>query len=176
MFDEPILESIRPSELSDIFKSKGGISGYSSWSSAIPIIILIITIIILLIYLGTKFLKQLKLKRRKKKDHERFMKLCEDRNLTYHQIKILEKLAEKYDKLPSALLLNKKEFNYITLKENKYLLSKYKKNNPIYADFDSNMRHIKAVFLNRKPAGGESLHSTRDIHVGTSLIFYIKIK
>ncbi len=175
MINSPILKSlIRPGELSEIFKRKSSSTSHS-WTTILLYIFYIILIIGLL-WLGLILYKRLKIHRRKKKDSEKFNKLCEDKNLTLHQIKIIQSLAKKYDKIPSILLTNKKEFSYVMLKENKFLLSKYHRSHPVYVDFDSNINYIKTVFAYKKPVGGEVLRSSRDIHSGTSVIVYRRLK
>lgn len=163
---------VRPQELSQLFKGKaGGGAGKISWQAVILFLGAIFTVF-LLVKLYQKYIEYKKYK----KDRVHFLALCEEKNLTYHQTKILETLSKKYQVYPSILLSSKKKFIQIVLKESRSILSKHKNSHPVYIDFDTNIKYIRSVFHKKKPGKGQSLQSSRDIHVGTKVIVYKREK
>ncbi|HOJ49384.1 MAG TPA: PilZ domain-containing protein [Spirochaetota bacterium] len=162
--------SITPQELSQQFSRSGSKVKISFESILIFIFLVIITFFIV------KLLYMIKRMRIYKKDKEVFLKMAEERNMTYHQIKILETLSKKYNVFLTNILTNKKIFNELVVKEKKYLASKYTPKSKIYLDFYSNIEYVNSVFYKRKPAPGEIIHSSRDIHIGTKMIIYSRGK
>ena len=75
------------------------------------IIIIITTVILLAFLFGKKILLFIKAK----KNRDQFLSLCEEKNLTVNQIKILENLAKKYTLLPSLLLSSQRDLINLSL-------------------------------------------------------------
>lgn len=173
MLERIMLQSLSPTELSNIFKSRK--SSTFSWGELVYGILILLGIAIG-IYLGVKLYKRYLRYMKKKRDYSDFLRYCEEKNLTYHQMKILETLSKKYDVIPSLLLRSRKELVRVSLLESKSLLAKYPANHPVYVDFDSNMKYIKTVFAKIKPADGELINSSQDVHVGTPVIVYKRDK
>lgn len=136
------------------------------------IIIVITTVILLAFLFGKKILFFILIK----KDREKFLSLCEEKNLTVNQIKILETLAKKYKVFPSLLLSSQRDLINLSLKEGKALLARYSSSHAVYVDFNANIQHIRSVFYHKKPSYGEVIHTTKDIRTGALLILYHKNK
>lgn len=166
---------VDPKQLSEGFLNKRSSSGTSSVSDflfSFGLLILITGAIFAFFFI----LKKVKETRLYRKDYETFIRLAEEKNLTYKQIKILENLARKYHFLPSQLLTSQKDLIAVSLKEMKFLLSQHPAKSPIIFDFENNINYIKSVFYKRKPKSGEMLNNSRDIHTGTSVIVFRKDK
>lgn len=173
MYFYKAFEVLTPSELSQIYK-KSGQSGSIKAVSFMNILILIL--IAVFIFLGIKAYQKFRKYRKYKNDHDRFLDLCDEKNLTYHQIKILETLSRKYIIQPSLLLSSQKVFIKYALLEKKELLKNHKSSDAVYLDFETNMNAIRTALYRKKPGVGEILRSTRDIHAGTKVLMYRKKK
>jgi len=162
---------VSPQEFSQMFSSRGGAKVRITFDNILVFIFLVIVTFIII-----KLLYVLKNYRIYKRDREKFLQMAEERNMTYHQIKIMETLAKKNNVFLTQLLTNKKLFNELVVKEKKYLRSKFSEKSKIFLDFYSNIEYINSVFYKKKPAPGEIIHSSRDIHIGTRMIIYKKSK